>query len=536
MRLALAVALIAGLATPAWGQTQSLSARPDGTTLVIYRFNPIDTSSTLDELRSATRHVSTDGLAMIVESRTVDVPAGEAILRFEGLTPGIIPESAAIDGLPGEVLERNSSFELLTAGSLLQHSIGETVQVGRTNPETGVETVVPAIVRSGANGPVLEIDGRLEPLSCQGLNQRLIFDRVPDGLGDRPTLSVRTRSPVAGRYTIRLAYLAEGLNWSADYVARLAPDGRSMDIEGWITLMNFTNGGFTDTPVQVVAGNLAREYDTEAIEPVVATVAPRCWPLDTTTRNPFGPQRGTIVPTPVTDYLATIPALSNSVVGDTGIDEIVVTGSRIRATLSDLGDYKIYTLAEPTDLNARQAKQIRFFDQQDVRFTRTYQVRLDHSDDAPQVPKLLLRLRNEARDGLGVPMPGGGLSLIETHDGAAILTGQADFMDRGEGVPLELEFGEAMGLSVLAEVTDEADWKAGEDTYMQKVVVEATLINDKDWPVEIEVVPEWSGWRGFRVLAQSRRCQVNDAGDTVWRVRVPARGSETLSYTVQAED
>ena len=305
-----------------------------------------------------------------------------------------------------------------------------------------------------------------------------------------------------------------------------------MDIEGWITLMNFTDGGFTDAPVQVVAGNLAREYDTRAIEPVVSTITPRCWPVDTTTRNPFGPPQGTTV----IDYLATIPALSNSAVGGSGIEDIVVTGSRIRGVLSDLGDYKIYTLAEPTDLNARQAKQIRFFDQQDVRFTRTYQVHLDHSDDAPQVPKLLLRLRNEARDGLGVPMPGGGLSLVETQDGTTILTGQAEFMDRGEGVPLELEFGEAMGLSVLAELTDEADWKVGDNIYMQKAVVEATLINDKDWPVEIEVVPQWSGWRAFRVLAQSRRSQVNDAGDTVWRVRVPAHGVETLSYTIQSEN
>lgn len=531
MRLPLALALIAGLTTPAWAQVESVSARPDRTTLVIYRFHPIDTSNSLERLRERDSYSSRDGLAMIVENRTVDVPAGEAIIRFEGVANAIIPETAAIDGLPGEILERDSAFEVVSAGSLLQHSIGETIQVVRTNRETGAETTVPAIVRSGATGPVLEIEGRIEPLSCQGLTQRLIFDRVPEGLGDRPTLSIRTRSPVAGRYTVRLAYLAEGLNWSADYVARLAPDGTTMDIEGWITLMNFTDGGFADAPVQVVAGNLSRDYDTEAIEPVVETVTPRCWPVDTTTRNG---QVVTASPTMVVDYLATMPGLSNSYVGDeTEIGEVVITGSRIRAVLSDLGDYKIYTLAEPTDLNARQAKQLRFFEQEDVRFTRTYQVRIYHEDDEPLVPHLLLRLRNEARDGLGVPMPGGGFSLMETRDGATVLTGQAEFMDKGEGVPLELAFGEAMGLSVEVEVTDEEDWTVGE-VNMQKAAVAVTLTNDKDWPVEIEVVPDWIHWGGFRVLEQSRRSVVNDAGDTVWRVRVPAHGSETLSYTIQA--
>ncbi len=533
MRLPLAMALIAGLATPAWSQVEGVSARPDRTTLVIYRFHPIDTSRSLENLRDGDEYAGRDGLAMIVETRTIDVSAGDGIIRFEGLTTGIIPETAAIDGLPGEVLERNGAFEVLGPGSLLQHSIGEMVQVVRTNPETGVETTVPAIVRSGANGPLLEIDGSLEPLSCQGLNQRLIFDRVPEGLSDRPTLSIRTRSPVAGRYTVRLAYLTEGLNWSADYVARLAPDGSSMDIEGWITLMNFTGGGFTDASVQVVAGNLARDYDTEAIEPVETDIEPRCWPMDTTTRNAPGliqVRREDLIvrgQSTVVDYLA-------QTTQETEIDEVVVTGSRIRAVLSDLGDYKVYTLAEPTDLNAHQAKQLRFFDQRDVRFTRTYQLRAYHEEDEPQVPHLLLRLRNEAEDGLGVPMPGGGLSLVETQDGATVLTGQAEFMDRGEGVPLELEFGEAMGLSAGIE-SDEDTWQVGE-VYMQKAAVEVVLTNDKDWPVEIEIVPEWSRWRGFRVLEQSRRSVVNEAGDTVWRIQVPAHGSATLSYTIQVED
>lgn len=536
MRLPLAMALIVGLAMPAWGQVETISARPDRTTLVIYRFHPIDTSRSLESLRNGDRYAGRDGLAMIVETRTIDVPAGDAVIRFEGLTTGIIPETAAIDGLPGEVLERNGAFEVLGPGSLLQHSIGEMVQVVRTNPETGVETTVPAIVRSGANGPMLEIDGRLEPLSCQGLNQRLIFDRVPDGLSDRPTLSIRTRSPVVGRYTVRLAYLTEGLKWSADYVARLAPDGSSMDIEGWITLMNFTGGSFTNAPVQVVAGNLARDYATEAIEPVSPNVIPRCWPMDTTTRNGLGERGGTMSPSPVVDYLATMPASSNGLVGEANeIDEVVVTGSRIRAVLSELGDYKVYTLAEPTDLNARQAKQLRFFNQRDVRFTRTYQLHAYHDEVEPQVPHLLLRLRNEAEDGLGLPMPGGGLSLVETQDGATVLTGQAEFMDRGEGVPLELQFGQAMGLAAEIEVTNEDDWQVG-DVHMQKAAVEMVLTNDKDWPVEIEIVPEWSGRRGFRVLEQSRLSVVNEAGDTVWRVRVPAHGSESLSYTIQSED
>ena len=53
-----------------------------------------------------------------------------------------------------------------------------------------------------------------------------MFDAAPPGLTATPTLSAVVEAPHAGRYVIRLSYLATGLRWSADYVARLSPDGR----------------------------------------------------------------------------------------------------------------------------------------------------------------------------------------------------------------------------------------------------------------------------------------------------------------------
>ena len=533
MRLPLALALLAGLAAPAWAQAVSVSARPERTTVVIYRFRPVETAYLVESLEDPD-YAAREGLAMIVETRTLDLPAGESIIRFEGLATGVIPETAAMDGLPGRVLERNTDFEVLTPGSLVRRSIGETVQVVRVNRVTGVETTLPAVIRSGSGGPVLEIEGRLEPLSCQGLTQRLNFDRAPEGLSDRPMMSTRAYVPTAGRYTVRLAYLAAGLSWSADYVARLSPDGSSMDIQGWMTLVNFGDGGFDEARVQVVAGNLNTDDDTEPVEAEATTLQAGCWPMDTTTRN--GPLV-TASPTMVIDYLATLPALSNSLVDDeTQIDEIVVTGSRIMPALASLGDYKIYTLPETTDLEARQAKQLRFFDQSDVRFTRLYSVVVDHDDDdQPLTPELLVRLRNEAGAGLGVPMPGGGVSLVEEQDGTPILTGQASFLDKGSGVPVELVFGRAMDLSVTFEASDEERWTVG-DVRMRRASVAVQLVNDKDWAVEMEVLTPWSVRPGFRVLRESRRSAVNPSGDRAWRVRVPAHGSQTLTYTIQSED
>src|SRR3546814_864307 len=42
-----------------------------------------------------------EGFALISETRTVDLPAGEANVRFEGVAEGMIAVSAIVTGLPG---------------------------------------------------------------------------------------------------------------------------------------------------------------------------------------------------------------------------------------------------------------------------------------------------------------------------------------------------------------------------------------------------------------------------------------------------
>ncbi len=532
MRRLAAILLATAMASPAmatrvWAQVETLSSAPNKTAVVIYRDQPVDTSTLMARANQPWNSgLDREGLALIVERRVIDLPAGDAVIRFRGVATGIVPQTATLDGLPADVLERNTDFDLLSPGSLLNRSIGEVVQVVRTNPATGERVIRPAVVRSGSTGAVLEIDGQLEALGCSGLTERIIFDRLPEGLSDQPVLSVRTRAPTAGRYTVTLAYLATGLQWSADYVARLNPDGRTLDLTGWITLANFSGTGFSRSPVQVVAGTLNRNADTRPVDPVEIMRETRCWPQDTTTSGPFGPTfREDRV------AYAAPPMMAGAMA-----DEIVVTGSRVRreklAEQGELGDYKIYTLPELTDVNARQTKQVRFLEQSGVRFTRLYRHQIDSRDEGEAVaPALTLRLKNDKRDGLGVPLPGGGVSLIERQAGHGLLTGQARFNDRGIGLPVELEFGRAMDLTVQHSLEDERRINGRE-----RVTVAAVVSNDKPEAVEIELSPVEAGIQGFRIVSSDVRAVVTDAGVPAWRLRVPAGQSRTLRYTVEWDD
>jgi len=508
---------------------EALSQVPDRAGVVVYRDQPVDTADLLERSRQPWNDLTREGLALIVERRTIDLPAGEAVIRFRGVATGIVPQSATLDGLPGDVVERNIDFDILSPGSLLKKSVGETVTVVRTNPVTGEAVQKRAVLRSAPDGVVVEVDGRFEALSCSGLTERIVFDALPEGLSDQPVLSVRTRAAVAGRYVVTLAYLATGLQWSADYVARLNPDGRTLALEGWLTLANFGGTGFPDAPVQVVAGTLRREDGTRPVDPVEVVPQPACWPLDTTTNGAIGPTyREDRV-----EYNS--PPMAAPMAARGSVEEIVVTGTRIMRRLAeqgDLGDYKIYTLPEPTTVAARQTKQVRFLDQPRVAYDRVYryQVDADIPPDEAVLPRLLLRARNDRRSGLGLALPGGSVSLFEQPGGRPLFGGQARFEDRAIGLALEWELGEAMGVTVISRAGPK---KEGGDLTRQTFDVAVT--NDKAEAVQIEIVPaRWYG-RGFRILDASRASAVGEGGYPAWTLRVAPGRTETVRYTTEVE-
>ena len=88
-----------------------LSAAPDAVAVTIYRApdRAADQAMNLGWL---------EGFALITETRTVEIPAGEATIRFEGVAGGILPESALVTGLPAGVREKNLDADLLSARTL----------------------------------------------------------------------------------------------------------------------------------------------------------------------------------------------------------------------------------------------------------------------------------------------------------------------------------------------------------------------------------------------------------------------------------
>jgi len=537
MRRLLAITTALSLLAPsAWAQTESVSARPDGATVVIYRDRPVDTVALMEQSRQPWSQLDRQGLALIVETRTVDLPAGDGIIRFRGLATGVVPQSAVLEGLPAHVVERNADFDLLSPSSLMEKSVGEVVRVVRTNPATGEQVEKAAVIRAGAQGVVLEIDGRFEALDCSGQTERVVFDRVPEGLGDQPTLSVRTRAERAGRHTVTLAYLTTGLQWSADYVARLDPSDGTLDLTGWVTLANFGGTGFPDAPVQVVAGTLRKDAGTTPVEPLVRYQQNQCWPQGTTTfgSGQFAGYGGAPPPPPPPPPPAPSAPMLRMVANE-ALDEVVVTGSRI-ARQGELGDYKIYSLPEPTTVAARQTKQVRFLERDGVTYERIYRAGVLNADEESRPTGVVLKLRNEERAGLGVALPGGSVAVMQPDGGGGVLlAGQDRFEDKGVGLPVRLNFGQSADVRVQTRLVKSGSSRRGAVT-TQRSEIETTVTNARSEDVTVELVADAAMQRGFRIRSQSMRSRVDDTGYPVWTLSVPANGAATLKATWTTTD
>jgi len=516
-RCALFVCLCALGAAPAGAQTIVTSPGPDRVGVTIYRapHRSADTAIDLEWL---------EGYALISETRRISIPAGESDIRFEGVAGGILPQSAIVTGFPEGIVERNRDAYLLSPATLLDRSLGRRVHLRRTSRATGAVTEQDAVIRSGRDGAVvLQTAAGYEALRCTGLPETLVYDQVPADLSARPTLSVRARAsrPVAA--TITLSYLSDGFDWQANYVANVSADGSRVELFAWLTLASTDETSFRDAETQAVAGRLNRtatERDDSGDDRQWLEL--HCWPQGTT-GYPSWTRFGESRPLGTVRSEDLINELPQSLASEGG-ENITVTGT-MRARQENLGDVKLYRIPEPVTVAAHSQKQVAFLDQPAVQTSLVYRSRIRTEEDSVEErPKRLLVTRNRPEEGLGVPLPAGAVQIFSASaDGRPLLIGETSIADLAIGEDVEIEAGEAGGVTVTLEEPDQGrDW---EDHRL-------TVTNDHSAPVRYEAEFEVAEDERFRPRARLARRH----GRPLWTVTVPANGSATLDYRTVDRD
>ncbi|MEQ8355755.1 MAG: hypothetical protein RH942_09490 [Kiloniellaceae bacterium] len=445
---------------------------------------------TAESRRDLTLTVYNQNLGLVSETRRVDLPAGETLLAIEDVSGQLQPETVLLSGRGLRVIEQSLEANLLTPQRLLEASLGQTVQLIRTHPETGEDLIEEAKVLSLNGGLVLQIGDRIE-VNPPG---RIAFIQLPAGLRGEPALLARVFPNQAGANDLQLDYLTSGLSWQADYVARLNAGGDRLDLSALVTLANATDSDFERASLRLVAGEVNQRQ-----------------PIFKGAQMMLRAGAETAAMAPADEMAGPVAA----------------------------ADRYVYSLARAVSLKRGETKQIPLMSAQGVRVTREYRFdalvngRPGIEEIGPVNADISLELQNDSDLGLGAPLPAGTVRVYgptESGGGDTLFLG-ADFIDHTpEGEKARLSLGQAFDVTGRAygtvyERLSNRSYESG-----QRVVVK----NAKEAAVEVVLVGHMpNGWQ----MREESASHIKETTNRIaWRLTVPAGGETELTYRIRVSN
>ena len=431
-------------------------------------------------------------LALVKDQRTLTLPKGEHSIAFMGVSGKIRPETALLrntqDHAGISIIEQNFDFDLLTPQSLLEKSLGKTIQIVRTNPATGQETTRSAKVLSTVGGLVVEINGQVET-NPEG---RFIFSELPPSLRAQPTLTTQVDNKLDGNNRYELSYLTGGLSWSADYVAELTGDNR-LDLASWVTLSNYSDTEYKNANVQLVAGEINQVSSQPRAERFLAK-------------------------------------------------EMDATVQRAAPLVEDFSEYKLYTLPQKTSLANNQTKQVALFNASSVATNQTLEFSdnrinrysVENNTKEKLNPTLKLNLTNDKKSNLGMALPKGIVRVYQRDSqGNAQFVGEDSIDHTAENESIALTLGKSFDVSAVRERTYFKILNKDNANYKYEVGYRVIFKNAKKTPVKVSYRENFdSEWT---ILASTLKSQKKSATENEWEVTVPAKSDIVLDFSVEVK-
>ncbi len=480
------------------------------------------------------------GFAMISETRTVTLPAGESTIRFSGVSEGMVAVSAIVTGLPGGTIEKNRNADLLSPAALVDGTLGNRVTITRTNPGTGEEVSEDAIVRTRADGGlVLQTGDGFEAVRCSGLPERLTFDFLPEGLSPQPVFTIDTRDESGGTYEVTLTYLSWGFDWQADYVATLGGGEGSDEVElgllSWLTILNDNGQSFENAELMAVAGtlNMVSNLQQLAQPPRARALQLTCYPLGSSLTGSPIPNYDVLPPPPAPMAMAAEGA-------------IVVTGQRIErrdfeanspmvtidedmlAQEEQLGDLKLYRIPQAVDVRAQGLKQVAFLLKDEVEGRYVYRDYCEASNPrhgtAFSNTQIIYATVNDEDHGLGVALPSGAIAFFEPSSVGDLLVGEENLRDYADGQDVEIDLG--FSDQVMARCERVTTFNINEKGRWSRM--RSTLTNANPHPVTVRLLLGSPGNWDFQDIGD----ELKD-GQRVVEVSVPANGEREVEWRVR---
>jgi hypothetical protein len=426
-------------------------------------------------------------VALVRDVRAIDIARGTADLHFMDIAATVNPATVHFRSLtePARVgvLEQNYEYDLLEPEKLLKKYVGRTVTLVRQR--NGREEEVQAHLISYNNAPVWRIDNQI----VTGLHaDHIRFPELPGNLFARPTLIWTLANEGAVRHRVEASYLATKLSWNADYVLTVARDDKAADLDGWVTVQNGSGTAFRNAGLQLVAGDLNR------------------------VRQVLGRAR------------------------DEAVAELAAPAAQ-RMAQEAFSDYHLYTLDRKTTINNNETKQVSMLTATGFPVTKRYVVsgqqfyyRNAQHPGSPikDVVQVFYQLRNDAKAGLGQPMPAGVVRVYQADSrGGLQFVGEDRINHTPKDETLNLKIGNAF--DVVAERKQIDFQRVASNVY--EFEYEVTLRNHKTTGITVEVNEPIGG--SWRMLTSSHTWTKTDAWAAQFMVPVAADGAVVVRYRVR---
>ena len=448
-------------------------------------------TASLQEQTAVAVTIYNNNLALVKDQRRLNIPKGEQTIAFSGVSGQIQPETALLRNTQHsnaiDVLEQNFDFDLLTPQKLLEKSLGQTVQLQRTNTATGQISQVAAEVLSTQGGVVVKINNQIETNPAG----QFIFAAVPSGLRAEPTLTTLVNNRIANASIYELSYLTQGLSWQADYVAELTSD-KTLDLASWVTLTNNSNTQYSNAQIQLVAGDVNR----------VQAAVPN----------------------------ARIMLMKSEM-------------SEASVTTEDLMEFKLYNLPRKTTLANAQTKQVALFNAANViceqqlifepaTINSYSQYNGTTSSEDTLKPTVKLNIKNDKKSQLGLALPKGTVRVYKRDSqGNAQFVGEDALNHTAENQMVSLTLGKSFDVSAIRAQTDFKIINNNNNHIKTSYTV--TLKNAKSEPVTVLYRESFDG--EWSITNSNQTYIKRNSQQAQWALTLPAKSDVELSFTADVK-
>jgi hypothetical protein len=448
-----------------------------------------DQSTSLNDQTELNVTVYNSNIALIRDLRQLSLPSGTFRLKFMDIAATVNPATVHFRSLTDpeklSVIEQNYEYDLLEPAKLLHKYVGKEVTLVRSYQENGTtkREEIKATLLSDNNGPVWKIGNDI----VTGVYaESYRFPEVPANLYERPTLLMSLENSGARKQQIEAAYLASNLSWNADYVLTVARDDKNADLDGWVTVVNNSGTAFRNARLQLVAGELNRLPQANAMREMDVAMAAKS--------------------------RAAAPQFQQEA----------------------FSEYHLYSLGRKTSVEDKETKQISLLQGSGVPVEKIFMVNGQsyyyHNAQTPGAPlkdpvMVYYKFRNEEKNGLGIPLPAGNVRVYQKDSKGGVLFAGEDRIDhtpKDENVNIHI----GNAFDVVAE-HKQTDYKLI-DKRVWEMEFEITLRNHKDSAITVQVNEPIGG--DWEMLSSTYKYTKTAAFAAQFIVPVAKDGMSVLKY------